>query len=108
MSQVVLLKLPTGSSVPPGYSYVRTTRSGDIYHKVIPTVTPSEMDELNALFGQFGVNVAVVPASTEDEFLNAFAGMSVGGNHKRNHKTVSKRSNRNTRSKRNKTASKKR
>jgi hypothetical protein len=102
MSQVVLLKLPTGSSVPPGFSYVRTTRSGDIYHKVIPTVTPSEMDDLNALFGQFGVNVAVVPASTEDEFLNAFAGMSVGGNRPRKHNTVSKRF------KRNKTASKKR
>ena len=101
MSQVVLLKLPSGSAVPTGYSYVRTTRSGDIYHKVISTVTPSEIDELNALFGQFGVNVAVVPASTEDAFLNAFAGMSVGGNRKRKQKTLSKRT------KRNKTASRK-
>jgi hypothetical protein len=102
MSQVVLLKLPSGASPPTGYSFVRTTRSGDIYHKVIPTITTSEIDELNTLFGKFGVDVAVVPSSTEDEFLNTFARMSLGGKQTRKQKTVSKRT------KRNKTAYKKR
>jgi hypothetical protein len=95
MSQVVVVKLPTGSQPPIGYSFVRSTRNVDIYHKLVTVVTPAQVDELSDLFGMFGMeNVALIPQDTESDFLNAFAGLSVGGKRSRRHKRKSKKTKR--------------
>ncbi len=91
MAKVIVLKVPTGSPAPAGYTYVRTTRTGDIYHKPVQTVTRSDMDDLSALFGSMGVvgNTPIAPAArpavaiVEDTevaaLMNAFGGLGVGG-----------------------------
>ena len=82
MSQVVIIKLPKGTPVPNGFNPVpvRETRSGDYYRKIVQVVSKVEVDELSNLFNQLGVNnVAIVTQSDENDFLNAFAGLSMGG-----------------------------
>lgn len=89
MSQVVIIKLPKGAPVPNGFDTVpvRETRSGDYYRKIVQVVSKVEVDELSDLFNQLGVNnVAIVPQSDENDFLNAFAGLSVGGKRTRTKK----------------------
>lgn len=78
--QVVILRVAKGSPAPEGFEFVRSTRSGDIYHKKLNVVTKEEVDDLTSLFGSIGIdNVAVIPVSEEDHFLNSFAGLTLGG-----------------------------
>lgn len=78
--QVVILRVPKGSPAPQGFEFIRSTRSGDIYHKKVAVVTKEEVDDLASLFGSIGIdNVAVIPVSEEQNFLNSFAGLSLGG-----------------------------
>jgi hypothetical protein len=93
MVKVIVLKLPTGSPAPPGYTFVRSTRTLDFYNKSVPTITKSDMDDLASLFGSFGMNanvpiaaapaekpaVAIVEDTEVDDLLKAFGGLGVGG-----------------------------
>lgn len=78
MSQVVIIKLPSGSNAPIGYELVKTLRGTDIYHKTIRKVSASDINDLNNLFDNLGINasenVAIVPEVDEDAFMNALIG----------------------------------
>jgi hypothetical protein len=97
MSQVVFIKLKEGIPAPPGYTEVRTMRGVKIYQKVIPQITSQEIDDLNNLFNNMGVNssenVAIVPQMYEDAFLSSLEKMSIGGKkHRKSRKNKAKRS----------------
>ena len=91
MAKVIVLKVPNGAPAPAGYTYVRSTRTGDIYHKTVQTVTKSDMDDLSALFGSMGVvgntpiaaagrpAVAIVEDSEVNALMSAFGGLGMGG-----------------------------
>ena len=87
MSQLLVIKLPNGSPSPPGYTFVRTIRGVDVYNKQIQKVTQNDINELDDLFKSINVNatpnIAVVPDSTfSDDFINAFAAVTMGGKRK--------------------------
>ena len=89
MTKVIVLKLAKGSPAPPGYTFVRSTRTLDFYNKTIPTITKSDMDELASLFGSVGIigntpiapapAVAIVDESELGGLLNSFSKLGVGG-----------------------------
>lgn len=93
-NSVVILKVPKGVAAPPGYEFIRTTRSGDIYHKPIEVITPDMMDELSGLFNS-GMKLVVVDRNVEQQAVSAlenenddillgmFGSMKVGGKKKR-------------------------
>lgn len=99
MSQLLVIKLPNGSPSPPGYTFVRTIRGIDVYNKQIQKVTQNDINELDDLFKSINVNatpnIAVVPDSTfSDDFINAFAAVTMGGrrsNKSKRNKMKSKR-----------------
>ena len=107
-TQVVLLRVNTGSPGPAGFEFVRTTRAGDIYHKIIPKITKEDIDELSALFGNIGVSnkdVALIPAVQEEDAIVALIASfqtvemgSSGGRKRRTRK--SKKSKKSRKSKR--------
>ena len=94
MSQVVILKLPSGSNAPVGYQLVKTLRGIDIYHKIINKVSASDINDLNSLFDNLGINasenVAIVPAVDEDAFMKALivnmADVRLGGKRRKSRK----------------------
>jgi hypothetical protein len=91
MTKVIVLKLAKGSPAPPGYTFVRSTRTLDFYNKSVPTITKSDMDDLASLFGSVGIigntpiapapapAVAIVDESELGGLLNSFSKLGVGG-----------------------------
>lgn len=106
MSQVVFIKLKEGIPAPPGYTEVRSMRGIKIYQKVIPQVTSQEIDDLNNLFNNMGVNsaenMAIVPQMYEDAFLSSLeqslGQMTIGGKKRRKSRRKAKRSNKSRKS----------
>lgn len=110
MSQVVFIKLKEGVPAPPGYTEVRSMREIKIYQKVIPQVTSQEIDDLNSLFNNMGVNsaenVAIVPQMYEDAFLSSLEqslgqmtlGGKLGGKKRRKSRRKIRRSNKSRKS----------
>lgn len=91
MSQLLVIKLPNGSSAPPGYTFVRTIRGMDIYNKRVQKITQNDMNELENLFNGVSVNaapnMALVPDSTfSDDFIDSFAAVTIGGKMKKKSK----------------------
>jgi len=89
--QVVVIKVPTGSQPPLGYTFVRTIRDKDIYNKTIPKITAREIDDLDAFFTNMNMNgsenVAIVPESNMDGFIQSLEQMSLGGRRKKTRKS---------------------
>lgn len=85
-SQVVVIKVPTGSQPPLGYTFVRTIRDKDIYNKTIPKITTRDIDDLDVFFTNMNMNgsenVAIVPESNMDGFIQSLEQMSLGGRRK--------------------------
>lgn len=99
----VVLKLPTGSPAPSGYTFVRSLRGKNIYFKK-DTVPESAIDDLADLFGKMGLpqeTKQVILQQTEVakvDDLNSIIGriqkMNVGGATRKQYKR-SKTSRRN-------------
>ena len=47
MSQVIIIKLPTGSNPPAGFQLVKTLRGIDIYHKTIQKINANDINDLH-------------------------------------------------------------
>jgi hypothetical protein len=114
MAKVIVLKVPNGAPVPAGYKYIRSTRTGDIYHRTVPTVTKTDMDDLSALFGSMGVvgntpiaaaarpAVAIVEDSEVNALMSAFGGLGVGGRRRKaTRKSKAKKSRKSSKSRKN-------
>ena len=71
---IVVVKVPVGSTPPNGFTFVRSVRGKDIYQKDMKDVSKKQVDDLADMFG--GLNVQVLP---EDEVSRLFEGMSIGG-----------------------------
>lgn len=104
MSQLLVIKLPNGSPVPQGYTFVRTIRGMDIYNKRVQKITQNDMNELENLFNGVSVNaapnMALVPDSTfSDDFIDSFAAFTMGGRRKRNKKSLRKSKRKKTKTK---------
>lgn len=93
VSVVIVKKVAKGSPAPDGFTFVRSTRAGDIYQK---TETKTSMDDLASMFGSMGVGTSataqVVPdqpaaaaivqqlqTTPEEQLLAALGGLSIGG-----------------------------
>ena len=85
-SQVVVIKVPMGSPAPLGYTFVRTIRDKDIYNKIIPKITERDIDDLDVFFTNMNMNgsenIAIVPESNMDGFIQSLEQMSLGGKRK--------------------------
>lgn len=85
-SQVVVIKVPTGSQPPLGYTFVRTIRDKDIYNKIISKITERDINDLDVFFTNMNMNgsenVAIVPESNMDGFIQSLQQMSLGGRRK--------------------------
>lgn len=97
VAAVIVKKVAKGSPAPDGFTFVRSTRAGDIYQK---TEVRTSMDDLVSMFGSLGVGTSataqVVPsqsaatavvqqlqASPEEQLLAALGGLSIGGRRRR-------------------------
>jgi hypothetical protein len=93
---VIVRRVPKGSPAPGGFTFVRTTRAGDIYQRIEQRST---VDDLVSMFGTFGVGstaaAQIVPSqpaatavvqqlqtSPEEQLLAALGGLSIGGRRK--------------------------
>ena len=96
MSQVVVIKVKTGTPPPIGYTFVRTIRGLDIYNKIIPKITTTEVDELSNYFNTMNMNmndnIAIISQTDEDAFLSALEKMTIGGRRKSRRKMTKKKS----------------
>jgi hypothetical protein len=105
MSQVIIIKLPTGSNPPSGFQLVKTLRGIDIYHKTIQKINANDINDLNNMFNNLGIdsanNVAIVPEVDENAFIEALnqslQNLSMGG--KRRSRSRSKKGKKSTKSK---------
>ena len=77
-NEIVVVKIPEGSSPPSGFTFVRNIRGKDIYQKNVQSVSKKQVDDLADLFG--GLNVQILP---EDEISRLLNGMSIGGRRKK-------------------------
>jgi hypothetical protein len=115
MAKVIVLKLAKGTPAPPGYTYVRSTRTLDFYNKTVQTVTKTDMDDLASLFGTMGVvgntpiapverpAVAIVEDTEVSALMNAFGGLGMGGRRRKASRKSrkSKKSRKNRKSRKN-------
>ena len=97
MSQVIIIKLPTGSNPPAGFKLAKTLRGIDIYHKTIPKINANDINDLNNMFNNLGIdsanNIAIVPEVDENAFIKSLQNLSIGGKRKsRSKKSRSKKS----------------
>lgn len=101
---IVFLRLPKGSPAPGnGFTLTTSTRNTDIYRKMKPQITKSDIDEMSSMFGNLGVannDVLIVPEDQGDAALEMLIGsmntMGLGGSQKRR-KTRKTRKSRKTR-----------
>jgi len=89
---IVVVKVPVGSTPPNGFTFVRSVRGKDIYQKDVKDVSKKQVDDLADLFG--GMNVQVLP---EDEVSRLFEGMTLGGKRKSKRRRTRKSKRRRTR-----------
>jgi histidyl-tRNA synthetase len=101
MSQVIIIKLPTGSNPPAGFQLVKTLRGIDIYHKTIQKINANDINDLNNMFNNLGIdsanNVAIVPEVDENAFIESLQNLSMGG--KRRSRSKKSRSRKSKKSK---------
>jgi histidyl-tRNA synthetase len=101
MSQVIIIKLPTGSNPPAGFQLVKTLRGIDIYHKTIQKINANDINDLNNMFNNLGIdsanNVAIVPEIDENAFIESLQNLSMGG--KRRSRSKKSRSRKSKKSK---------
>jgi hypothetical protein len=110
---VVLIKrVPKGSPAPAGYTFIRTTRAGDVYHKKdeIPVDTSTGMDDLAALLGSMGIKeqaaqvvvpdgssadtlVEQVQNADEESLVKALAELGIRGGRRKTRKSKKTRKN---------------
>lgn len=84
----IVLKVQKGAPAPAGYTFVRSLRTMNIYKKNAPAPVPqAQIDELEAMFAQMGVNARVEPV---DDLERALAGLVVGGKQKNTRKNKRK------------------
>lgn len=86
MSQVVVLKLPKGATAPAGFTFVKSLRAGDIYHKNIIVPTKSDIDDLADMFNR-NISIAVIEPNQEEDFINQLEMMSLKGGSKKKRRT---------------------
>ncbi len=95
-TKIVVLKLPKGTPPPAGYKYIRSIRSGDIYHKIIQNITATDMDELTNLFGnnvsfivadESAVAQADAALEIETTLAGKFSKMTIGGKRRKSRST---------------------
>jgi len=107
MSQVIIIKLPTGSNPPSGFQLVKTLRGTDIYHKTIQKINANDINDLNNMFNNLGIdsanNVAIVPEVDENAFIEALnqslQNLSMGGKRRSRSRSRSKKSKKGKKSK---------
>jgi hypothetical protein len=92
---IVVVKVPVGSSPPNGFTFVRSVRGKDIYQKDIKDVSKKQVDDLTDIFG--GLNVQVLP---EDEVSRLLESMTLGGK-RRSRRRRTKKSRKTRKSKKN-------
>ena len=73
----IVLKVPRGSPVPQGYTYVRSLRTMNVYKKNAAAPVPqAQINELEEMFARMGVNARLEPV---DDLEKALAGLMMGG-----------------------------
>ncbi len=83
--KAVVLKLPNGQPPPMDYTFVRTVRGYDVYHKMVDKPTAKEInDELSDLLSKFTMSQTPVPvevsvADNEQQLEQLFGQLTMGG-----------------------------
>ena len=97
VTAVIVKKVSKGAPAPDGFTFVRTTRAGDIYQK---TESRSTVDDLVSMFSSFGVGTSAaahivtsqpaasqvvqqIQTSPEEQLLAALGNLSIGGRRRR-------------------------
>lgn len=90
----IIIKLAKGSPVPPGFTFVRSLRTANVYKKNEPAPVPKqEIDDLADIFAKMGVAAEVKPVTNMSNAL-----MNMAGGKKKTRKN--RKSKRNTRRRR--------
>ena len=76
------MKVPRGSAVPPGYTFIRRLRTADVYVKnEAAPVQKAQIDELESMFARMGMGVVVIEPT--DDLEKALSRMMMGEGGKR-------------------------
>lgn len=81
----LILKVPKGTPAPPGFTYVRTLRTMNIYKKKEAEPVPqSTIDDLMNMFSRMNVKVQV---SVENDLEAAMSKLAIGGGKRKTRKS---------------------
>ena len=85
----LILKVPKGTPAPPGFTFVRTLRTMNIYKKKEAEPVPqSAIDDLMNMFSRMNVKAQV---SVENDLEAAMSKLAIGGGKRKTRKTTKSR-----------------